>query len=63
MVYFHSQPGATPQGYEIKQAPALKARFTFDTSSIIIHAMPQSLSKVVLDIIFSTKNREPYLND
>src|SRR5204862_7682282 len=29
--------------------------------SIIIRAMPQSLSKVIVHIIFSTKNREPWL--
>jgi REP element-mobilizing transposase RayT len=28
----------------------------------IIDAMPQSLSKVVLHIIFSTKDREPWLD-
>jgi len=41
---------------------ALKARFTSGTSSIIIRAMPQSLSKVIVHIIFSTKNREPFLD-
>lgn len=40
---------------------ALKARFSSGTTSIIIRAMPQSLSKVILHIIFSTKNREPWL--
>ncbi len=28
----------------------------------MIGAMPQSLSKVILHIIFSTKNREPFLD-
>ena len=28
----------------------------------IIHAMPQSLSKVIIHTIFSTKNREPSLD-
>ena len=28
----------------------------------MISAMPQSLSKVILHIIFSTKNREPFLD-
>jgi len=28
----------------------------------MIRAMPQSLSKVILHIIFSTKNREPWLD-
>jgi putative transposase len=54
--------GQRPRICETEKAPALKARFTFDTSSIIIRAMPQSLSKVVLHIIFSTKNREPWLD-
>jgi hypothetical protein len=36
---------------------ALKARFTSSVISIIINAMPQSLSKVILHIVFSTKNR------
>jgi Transposase and inactivated derivatives len=29
---------------------------------VIIRTMPQSLSKVILHIIFSTKNREPWLD-
>ena len=41
---------------------ALKARFTSDISWIIIGAMPQSLSKVILHVIFSTKNREAWLD-
>ncbi len=36
-------------------------RFTSGTSRIIIGTMPQSLSKVILHIIFTTKNREPWL--
>jgi putative transposase len=28
----------------------------------MIHVIPQSLSKVILHIIFSTKNREPWLD-
>src|SRR4029077_14404315 len=39
----------------------LKARFTSGTSPLIIRGMPQSLGKVILHIIFSTKNREPWL--
>ncbi len=38
------------------KAPALKARFTSSTSLVITGDMPQSLSKVILRIIFSTKN-------
>jgi Transposase IS200 like len=55
------QPGATPQDSWNPTAPGLKARFTSGTISIIIDAMPQSLGKVILHIIFSTKNREPWL--
>jgi len=47
---------------EPTKAPALKARFTSGTSLVIIGDMPQSLSKVILHIIFSTKNREPWLD-
>jgi putative transposase len=43
-----------------KKAPALKARFTSCAISIIIRGMPQSLS--ILHIIFSTKNRESWLD-
>ena len=42
-------------------APALKARFTSESFHFIIDAMPQSLSKVIVHIIFSTKDREPWL--
>jgi REP element-mobilizing transposase RayT len=59
---FHPQPGATPQGPWNPNGLALKARFTFGQVRCIIGVMPQSLSKVILHIIFSTKNREPYLN-
>ena len=38
-----------------------KARFTSESFHSIIDAMPQSLSKVILHIIFSTKDREPWL--
>jgi hypothetical protein len=41
---------------------ALKARFSSAARSVIIRAMPQSLSKVIIHIIFSTKNREPWLD-
>ena len=44
-----------------RKAPALKARFTSESFHSIIDAMPQSLSKVILHIIFSTKDREPCL--
>jgi putative transposase len=37
-------------------------RFTFRADSIIIHTMPQSISKVILHVIFSTKNREARLD-
>jgi putative transposase len=41
---------------------ALKARFTSGRVLPIIGDVPQSLSKVVLHIIFSSKNREPWLD-
>ena len=44
-----------------RKAPALKARFTSESFHSIIDAMPQSLSKVIVHIIFSTKAREPWL--
>lgn len=44
-----------------RKAPALKARFTSESFHSIIDAMPQSLSKVIVHIIFSTKDREPWL--
>jgi putative transposase len=57
----HREPGATPQFQLTKNLLALKARFTSDTSWVIVRDMPQSLSKVILHIIFSTKNRGPWL--
>jgi len=41
---------------------ALKARFTSGRVLSIIGDVPQSLSKVILHIIFSSKNREPWLD-
>jgi REP element-mobilizing transposase RayT len=41
---------------------ALKAQFTFARVPLIIGGVPQSLSKVILHIVFSTKNREPWLD-
>lgn len=55
----HASLGQRPR---IRGARALKARFTFVAGAIIIQAMPQSLSKVILHVIFSTKNREPCLD-
>ena len=45
-----------------QKGSALKARFTPAPVEYIIDAMPQSLSKVNLHIIFSTKDREPWLD-
>jgi hypothetical protein len=53
--------GSAP-GYGNPKAAALKARFTPAPVQYIIDAVPQSLSKVILHIIFSTKNREPWLD-
>jgi len=59
----HRQPGATPQDSEKpKIVSALKARFTSAPISFIVSAVPQSLSKIILHVIFSTKNREPWLD-
>ena len=44
-----------------KKAPALKARFTSGPFCFTVDVMPQSLSKVIVHIIFSTKDREPWL--
>src|SRR5512132_2490169 len=44
-----------------ENVPALKARFTSQSFHSIIDAMPQSLSRVILHIIFSTRDREPWL--
>ena len=57
-----SKPGAAPQDYGIPKTPALKARFIPAALSFYHSVMPQSLSKVILHIIFSTKNREPWLD-
>ena len=47
--------------YRTEKAPALKARFTSGPFRSIVGVMPQSLSKVIIHIIFSTKDREPWL--
>jgi hypothetical protein len=51
--------GQRPRDSWNRQTSPLKARFTSGSASIIFRVMPQSLSKVILHIIFSTKNREP----
>ena len=51
-----------PRIRAIKNPPALKARFTPTPVEYIIAAMSQSLSKVILHLIFSTKNHEPWLD-
>jgi putative transposase len=45
-----------------QKTKALKAQFTSSGSSVTIGVMPQSLSKVILHIIFSTKDRQPWLD-
>jgi putative transposase len=59
-----NSPGAwgSAPDFGNRKAKALKARFTPAPVQYIIDAVPQSLSKVILHIIFSTKNREPWLN-
>jgi putative transposase len=46
----------------MEKPPALTARFTSGASCRMIGVMPQSLSKVIVHIIFSTKDREPFLD-
>jgi REP element-mobilizing transposase RayT len=58
----HDEPGATPQGRGLRSTASAESaihsgRFLGDHGS-----MPQSLSKVILHIIFSTKNREPWID-
>jgi REP element-mobilizing transposase RayT len=45
-----------------EKTTALKARFTCSLKLVHDGAMPQSLSNVILHIIFSTKDREPWLD-
>ena len=61
-VQFNASLGQRPRirGTQ-RNAPALKARFTSESFHSIIDAMPQSLSKVIVHIIFSTKDRESWL--
>jgi putative transposase len=54
--------GATPQEISTSHKSALKARFIPKLFHAIIVTMPQSLSKVIIHVIFSTKNREPWLD-
>src|SRR5882724_9248332 len=59
---FNASLGQRPRIHETqRKAPALKARFTSESFHSIIDAMPQSLSRVIVHIIFSTKVREPWL--
>ena len=59
---FNASLGQRPRNHGTQRnAPALKARFTSESFHSIIDAMPQSLSKVIVHIIFSTKDREPWL--
>ena len=54
--------GGAPQDLLNRTPPALKARFTSGASLMHTAVMPQSLSRVILHIIFSTRNREPWLD-
>lgn len=42
---------------------ALKARFNFADHSVKMAPVAQSLSRVILHVVFSTKNREPWLDN
>ena len=60
---FNASLGQRPRNHGTqRKAPALKARFTSESFHSIIDAMPQSLSRVIVHIIFSTKDREPWLD-
>ncbi len=52
---FTSSLGRRPRIRGIRNPPALKARFTWPSSGIIIRSMPQSLSKVILHKKISSK--------
>jgi transposase IS200 family protein len=56
------QPGATPQDAEDQKAEALKARFISGVSSVIIRECPNRSVKSSSTFIFSTKDREPWLD-
>ena len=59
---FNASLGQRPRNpINPKDNQALKARFTSELFHSIIDAIPQSLSKVIVHIIFSTKDREPWL--
>ena len=59
---FNTSLGPRPRVHGTQtNAPALKARFTSESFHSIIDTMPQSLSKVIVHIIFSTKERESWL--
>jgi REP element-mobilizing transposase RayT len=46
----------------MKNHQALKARLNSSVCSYMIAVMPQSLSKLILHIVFSTKDRQPWLD-
>jgi REP-associated tyrosine transposase len=53
--------GSAPGLWHTK-ASALKARFTSRAIFIIIRSVPQSLAKVIVHIVFSTKDRQPWFD-
>jgi transposase IS200 family protein len=53
--------GQRPRINSRQKAPALKARFTSGPFGSIVGVMPQSLSNVIVHIIFSTKDRELWI--
>jgi REP-associated tyrosine transposase len=59
--HIHGQPGASPQGSGKENLISAESAIHFRHQSDHHSGMPQSLSKVILHIIFSTKNREPWL--
>ena len=53
--------GNAPGQSAVQRIRALKARFKLGEDLAIVVGMSQSLSNVILHIIFSTKDREPWL--
>jgi REP element-mobilizing transposase RayT len=59
---FHRQPGANAPGFEQSERISAESAIHSAPVQYIIADMPQSLSKVFVHIIFSTKDREPWLD-
>lgn len=58
----YKQPGATPQGEPPQKIPSAESAIHLRALFAHYSTMPQSLSKVILHIIFSTKDRQAWLD-